>query len=105
MTTGASDHFGPTLERAVVALRGMAYEHRLHILLLLCDGEQTPTTLAQAVPADFTAIAHHLRCLRDAQLIHRRRDGRQTFYTLRNEAIGRLVAEVLRYAKKTQPSP
>jgi DNA-binding transcriptional ArsR family regulator len=105
MSTGASGYAGSALERAVVALRGMAYEHRLHILLLLRDGEQTPATLAQAVPGDFTAIAHHLRFLRDAQLIHRRRAGRQTFYTLRSEAIGRLVAEALRYAEEAEQSP
>ncbi|GGK76083.1 ArsR/SmtB family transcription factor [Mangrovihabitans endophyticus] len=86
------------LERAVVVLRAMAYEHRLHILLLLLEGERTPATLAAAIPADPTAIAHHLRFLRAARLITRRRQGRQTFYTLRGEATGRLVAEVLRYA-------
>jgi DNA-binding transcriptional ArsR family regulator len=90
-----------TLERAVIALRGMAYEHRLNILLMLQDGEQSLTALAEGIPAEQTAIAHHLRYLRDARLIHRRRHGRQVYYTLRNEAIRRLVGEVLRYAQDT----
>jgi len=88
-----------SLERAVIALRGMAYEHRLSILILLRNGERTPAALAAAIPAEQTALAHHLRFLRDARLIQRRRQGRQVYYTLRSEATQRLVAEVLRYAQ------
>jgi DNA-binding transcriptional ArsR family regulator len=86
------------LARAVLLLRGMAYEHRLHILMVLRRGEQTPAALARAIPAEPTAIAHHLRYLRDTGLIRRRRNGRQTYYTLRSDAIDHLVAEVLRCA-------
>jgi DNA-binding transcriptional ArsR family regulator len=89
---------GPTLDRAVVILRGMAYEHRMHILVLLLGGEQTPASLAGSIPADATAIAHHLRFLKDARLIRRQRRGRNVFYTLHDEATRQLVGEVLRYA-------
>ena len=88
----------PSLERAVNALRGMAYEHRLHILVLLREGETTPSTLAAAIPAHPTAVSHHLRHLVDAGLIRRRRDGRRMLYSLRGAAAARLVDEVLRYA-------
>lgn len=91
---------GAVLEKAVVLLRGMAYEHRLHILLVLRDGEQTPAALADAIPAEPTAIAHHLRFLRDSRLIRRRRSGRQSYYTLYSDAIGRLVTEVMRCAEE-----
>ena len=86
------------LERAVLALRGMAYEHRLHILVLLrAAGEATPSALAEAVPAHATAVAHHLRHLVDAGLVRRRRHGRQVYYSLPGEATGRLIDEVLHY--------
>jgi DNA-binding transcriptional ArsR family regulator len=98
MTTEPFDHPGPALERAVTVLRGMAYEHRLHILVLLQSGERTPAELAGAIPADPTAVAHHLRFLKDAQLIQRQRRGRNVFYSLRGEATRRLVVEVLHYA-------
>jgi DNA-binding transcriptional ArsR family regulator len=88
----------PALERAVIVLRGMAYEHRLHILVLLRSGEQTPAELAEAIAADPTAIAHHLRFLKDAQLVKRQRRGRQVFYSLPDEATRRLIGEVLKYA-------
>jgi DNA-binding transcriptional ArsR family regulator len=89
---------GPALERAVIVLRGMAYQHRLHILVLLQAGEQTPAELAETIGADPTAIAHHLRFLKDAQLVRRKRRGRHVYYSLRGDATRRLVGEVLRYA-------
>lgn len=98
MNTPPLEHPGPALERAVIALRGMAYEHRLHILVLLQAGEQTPAELAAVMTADKTAVAHHLRSLKDAQLIKRQRRGRHVFYSLRGEATRRLVGEVLKYA-------
>jgi DNA-binding transcriptional ArsR family regulator len=98
VSTQAAGSAESPLERAVIALRGMAYEHRLNILFILQDGEQTPAALAEAIPAEPTAVAHHLRFLRDARLIHRRRRGRQVYYALGNEAIRRLVADVVRYA-------
>ncbi|MDY7085044.1 MAG: metalloregulator ArsR/SmtB family transcription factor [Actinomycetota bacterium] len=85
------------LAKAVGALRGMAYEHRLHILILLRAGEATPSALTEAVPAHATAVSHHLRNLIHAGLVQRRRRGRQVFYSLPNESIARLVDEVLTY--------
>ena len=101
MSADALEHTGQTLERAVVVLRGMAYEHRLHILMLLRAGEKTPGDLAEAISADATAVAHHLRFLKDARLIRRQRRGRNVFYTLHGEATRQLLADVLRYAEKS----
>ena len=92
------DDVEDVLRRAVVVLRGMAYEHRLHVLLLLCDGDRTPAELAERIPAGSTAVAHHLRYLLDARLIRRRRAGRHISYSLAGEATRRLVDEVLRHA-------
>jgi DNA-binding transcriptional ArsR family regulator len=99
MSTEHRDYAGSALERAVVILRGMAYEHRLHILMVLQAGERTPASLAEAIPADPTAIAHHLRCLKDARLVQRQRRGRNVYYALRGDATRRLITEVLRYAE------
>lgn len=99
MSTTEIPDFVGDLERAVVALRGMAYEHRLHILVLLLAGERTPAELNDHIPAEATAIAHHLRFLRDAKLIKRHRRGRQSLYTLYSDETRSLIAEVLRYAR------
>lgn len=86
------------LGKAVTVLRGMAYEHRLHILILLSDGERTAGELASTVPTDPTAVSHHLRCLLDARLVRRQRRGRNVFYSLPDDATRHLIAEVLRHA-------
>lgn len=83
------------LDRAVEVLRGMAYQHRLHILMVLRAGEATPTRLGEVVPAHPTAISHHLRHLADAGLIQRRRQGRRVYYSLRGESTGRLIDDLL----------
>ncbi|GAA3927233.1 metalloregulator ArsR/SmtB family transcription factor [Actinoplanes auranticolor] len=101
MSAEAVDHMGPVLERAVIVLRGMAYEHRLHILMLLRGGEKSPAELAEALSADVTSVAHHLRFLKDARLIRRQRRGRNVYYTLHNEATRQLVADVLRYSENS----
>ncbi|BEL06630.1 hypothetical protein Q0Z83_048210 [Actinoplanes sichuanensis] len=83
------------LDRAVLVLRGMAYQHRLHILLVLRGGEATPADLNGIVPAHPTAIAHHLRHLTDAGLVLRRRRGQRVYYSLPDESTGRLIDGVL----------
>ena len=83
---------------AVAALQGMAYEHRLHILMLLMAGETTPEALATRMSLDSTIVAHHLRNLRVTSLIRRQRRGRNVYYALSGDAARRLVQEVIRYA-------
>jgi len=92
------------LSETAAVLRGMAYEHRLHILVLLWATESTPAALAKALTADVTLVAHHLRFLRDANLIRRQRRGRNVYYALANEATERLIQEVVRYAE-WRPGP
>ena len=88
------------LEYAVQVLRAMAYEHRLHLLVLLQQGEQTPAELAAAVQVESTLVAHHLRYLREARLIRRQRRGRHVYYALDGEATHRLVSEVIHFARQ-----
>jgi len=89
---------------AVVVLRGMAYEHRLHILVLLMAGETTPESLATRMSLDSTIVAHHLRNLRDTSLIRRQRRGRHVYYALNGDAARGLVQEVIRYAGRRRES-
>jgi DNA-binding transcriptional ArsR family regulator len=86
------------LERVVAALRGMAYEPRFRILVMLTRvSESSPADLTEALPLDGTIVAHHLRHLLEAKLIRRQRRGRRVFYALTDESTRRLVGEVIRY--------
>jgi DNA-binding transcriptional ArsR family regulator len=87
------------LERIVATLRGMAYEPRFRILVMLAAvPESTPVDLTEALPLDGAIVAHHLRHLLEARLIRRRRRGRRVFYAVTDEATRRLVGDVLRHA-------
>lgn len=89
---------GRDLERTVAALRGMAYEARFRILMMLMNTpESSPVDISAALPLDATVVAHHLRHLLDAKLIRRRRRGRRVFYTLSDDATRRVVGEIIRY--------
>jgi DNA-binding transcriptional ArsR family regulator len=89
------------LERVVAALRGMAYEPRFRILVMLTAvPESSPADLTAALPLDGTIVAHHLRHLLEAKLIRRQRRGRRVFYALTDEATRHLVGEILRYADR-----
>ncbi|SCF22143.1 transcriptional regulator, ArsR family [Micromonospora haikouensis] len=99
MSVAHLDEMSRALNRAVVVLRAMAYEHRIRILVLLQDGEQTPASLAEAMSMDSTVVARHLRYLREARLVRRKRRGRQVAYTLQGEATRRLITEVLHHAE------
>ena len=92
------DDLEPVLRRAGVVLRAMAYERRLRILVALRGGEHTLTALTREVPAEITALSHHLRHLQDARLVRRQRRGRQVVYSLADDETRRLIDEALRHA-------
>jgi ArsR family transcriptional regulator len=65
----------------------MGDETRLQILELLSPGEQCVADLMAATGLGQSLVSHHLRTLRDAGLVHDRRDGRWIFYSLAEAAI------------------
>jgi DNA-binding transcriptional ArsR family regulator len=85
------------IDAAVTVLRAMAYEHRLRILLHLLHGEATAAALSAALVLDPTGLAHHLRHLRTARLIHRQRNGQHVRYRLDDDARP-LLRKLMRYA-------
>ena len=55
-------------------LEMMAHHQRLRILCLLMEGERSVLSLADATGLSQPAISHHLKKLRDAELVATRRD-------------------------------
>lgn len=60
----------------------LADKTRLRILWLLCHSEECVTNIALAVDMSSPAVSHHLRFLKQANLIHSRKEGKETYYTL-----------------------
>jgi DNA-binding transcriptional ArsR family regulator len=72
-------------------LHALAEPRRRAILRLVRDGERPAGEIAAAFP-DVTgpAISQHLRVLRQAGLIHERRDGTRRLYRARPERLAEL---------------
>ena len=56
--------------------------------LCVCD-------VAHVLGSSVSTASHHLRKLRDLKLLKHRNDGKMSYYSLRNDFAGRLVAEAL----------
>ncbi len=63
----------------------MADESRRQVLLLLKDGEKTPTEMSKSFDFSMAALSTHLRVLRDADLVRERRVGQHRLYSVNTE--------------------
>ena len=60
----------------------VAEARRREILALLRKGEKSSGEIAAHFDVSWPAISRHLRLLKEAKLVHERRDGRERLYTL-----------------------
>ncbi|NBX69472.1 MAG: ArsR family transcriptional regulator [Proteobacteria bacterium] len=64
---------------------------RVRIVWTLVQSEKCPTEIAEAVGLSPSAVSHHLKVLREANLVRMRREHRQIFYALDDEHINELI--------------
>ncbi len=64
---------------------------RIKIFWILCHGEECGTHLAERLGISAPAAAHHLRVLRECGLIVSHRDGKEVYYRLADNEIGRAM--------------
>lgn len=74
-------------ERAGQLLRVLAAPLRLQIVSVLCEGEKNVSELIAAAPTTQPNMSQHLKVLYEAQIIDRRRDGVQMYYSIRNQRV------------------
>jgi len=60
---------------------------RLKIIAALAEGECNVSTIADTVGLSESATSHHLRGLRQMNLVRTRKEGRQVFYSLHDEHV------------------
>jgi ArsR family transcriptional regulator len=75
-------------ERAKV-FQALGNETRLKILRLLSCGDLRVSDIVVSVAGAASTVAHHLRMLEDAGLVASRRDGRSTYYTVREQELAK----------------
>jgi DNA-binding transcriptional ArsR family regulator len=73
--------------------KAVADGNRRQILLLLKDGEKTPSEMAGNFDFTLPALSTHLRVLREANLVSERKVGQNRFYSVNTEK----MSEMLRF--------
>ncbi|NIV15757.1 MAG: metalloregulator ArsR/SmtB family transcription factor [Aliifodinibius sp.] len=79
-----SDHQSAALAEL---FRAFSDASRIKIISSLVEGERNVSTIAQTVGLSESATSHHLRGLRQMQLVQTRKEGRQVFYSLIDEHV------------------
>lgn len=68
---------------------------RIKILWTLFDSEICVADIAEKTNMSQSAISHQLRILKQARLIKARRDGKNTFYSLSDDHVKRIIEQVM----------
>ncbi len=80
------------LEHAAGMLKAMAHPMRMAILTLLEDGKRlTVTQIYEALKIEQSTTSHHLGILKDKGVLASKRDGKNTFYFLRNNNLSTIM--------------
>lgn len=80
--------------RTAPRYRLLADPTRRRILRLLAGGERTVSEIVARFDVTQPAISKHLRALREAGLVHERRDGKYRRYRLDDQAVEIAYAEM-----------
>jgi DNA-binding transcriptional ArsR family regulator len=75
----------PRMNEAAKLMEMLSQPVRLRILCILLDGEQSVLKLADMAGLSQPAMSHHLRKLRDADLVNTRRDAQTIYYSLKGQ--------------------
>lgn len=68
---------------------------RIRILWTLFDAELCVYDISDKLNMTQSAISHQLRTLKQARLVKARRDGKNTFYSLDDEHVKRIIEQVM----------
>jgi ArsR family transcriptional regulator, arsenate/arsenite/antimonite-responsive transcriptional repressor len=71
--------------------KALADDSRRQVLLILKDGEKSPSELAEHFQFTLPALSTHLRILKDAGLVSERRQGQRKLYSVKREGMEGIV--------------
>lgn len=80
--------------------RGLSDSTRLQILELLRDSEKTVGDIAEQTQQSQSNISNHLKCLDECGLVKNRRNGKNIYYSLRDEKTRELLNSSEQIVKK-----
>ncbi len=68
---------------------------RIKILWALFNEEKCVYDISEAILMTQSAVSHQLRVLKQARLVKSRRDGKNTFYSLDDEHVKKIIEQVM----------
>ena len=71
--------------------KAVADDSRRQVLVILRDGEKTPTEIATHFQFTLPALSTHLRVLKDAGLVSERREGQRKYYSVNRDGMSEMV--------------
>lgn len=83
----------PELNRLSNLFKVLADETRLKIVYILLRQELSVGDIAGLLGSTPSNVSHHLRLLRAARLVKRRRDGKLIYYTLDDEHVEAIIEQ------------
>lgn len=89
-------HSFSELELATERLRAVAHPQRIQIIdMLHLMGEVNVTDIHNKLDIEQAVVSHHLRILKDRDVVKVRRDGKNSLYQLTNSAYYELIKIIL----------
>lgn len=80
------------LEKAATMLKAISHPLRIAILNQLEAGKRlTVTQIHEALNIEQSTASHHLGILRDKDVLIAKREGKNTFYSLKHERLNTLI--------------
>ena len=73
----------PKIAEAAKLMEMLSQPVRLRLMCILLSGEQSVLSLADSAGLSQPAMSHHLKKLRDADLVGTRRDGQTIYYSVK----------------------
>ncbi|MDA4116093.1 MAG: metalloregulator ArsR/SmtB family transcription factor [Thaumarchaeota archaeon] len=71
--------------------KAVADDSRRQLLMMLKDGEKTPTEMAKSFDFTLPALSTHLRVLREADLVTERRVGQNRYYSVNRKKMSEMM--------------
>jgi ArsR family transcriptional regulator len=84
----------------ITILKALGDEHRQNILKLLANQEMGACEIIQAIGLSQPAVAHHLKILKQADLIDSKKEGKNVFYTLNKEGLKEFLNQMNQFLEK-----
>lgn len=85
----------------VTLLKCICEETRFSILeILQKNDEMSVNDLASKLKKDQPLVSHHLRALKECNIVKTRENGKMTMYSVANKDISRMINEIVKTSEK-----